>query len=105
MSSLTNIVNPSLLRTALFNLGTVISNDTIEPWIEVPGVVQYNSSYFIYIYVCVCVYIYIYIYIWRSNQSILKDISPGISLEGLILKLELQYFGHLSEELTHWKRL
>ena len=62
MSSLTNIVNPSLLRTALFNLGTVISNDTIEPWIEVPGVVQYNSSYFIYIYVCVCVYIYIYIY-------------------------------------------
>ena len=31
----------------------------------------------------------------RSNQSILKDISPGCSLEGLMLKLELQYFGHL----------
>ena len=31
----------------------------------------------------------------RSNQSILKDISPGSSLEGLILKLKLQYFGHL----------
>ena len=31
----------------------------------------------------------------RSNQSILKDISPGCSLEGLILKLKLQYFGHL----------
>ena len=31
----------------------------------------------------------------RSNQSILKDISPGISLEGMILKLKLQYFGHL----------
>ena len=31
----------------------------------------------------------------RSNQSILKEISPGISLEGLILKLKLQYFGHL----------
>ena len=31
----------------------------------------------------------------RSNQSILKEISPGCSLEGLILKLELQYFGHL----------
>ena len=30
-----------------------------------------------------------------SNQSILKDISPGCSLEGLILKLKLQYFGHL----------
>ena len=31
----------------------------------------------------------------RSNQSILKEISPGCSLEGLMLKLELQYFGHL----------
>ena len=31
----------------------------------------------------------------RSNQSILKDISPGYSLEGLMLKLKLQYFGHL----------
>ena len=32
---------------------------------------------------------------WRSNQSILKEISPGISLEGMMLKLKLQYFGHL----------
>ena len=31
----------------------------------------------------------------RSNQTILKGISPGISLEGMILKLKLQYFGHL----------
>ena len=31
----------------------------------------------------------------RSNQSILKEISPGYSLEGLLLKLKLQYFGHL----------
>ena len=31
----------------------------------------------------------------RSHQSILKEISPGISLEGMILKLKLQYFGHL----------
>ena len=31
----------------------------------------------------------------RSNQSILKEISPGCSLEGLVLKLKLQYFGHL----------
>ena len=30
---------------------------------------------------------------WRSNQSILKEISPGCSLEGLMLKLKLQYFG------------
>ena len=34
----------------------------------------------------------------RSNQSILKEISPGCSLEGLILKLKLQYFGHLMRE-------
>ena len=31
----------------------------------------------------------------RSNQSILKEISPGISLEGMMLRLQLQYFGHL----------
>ena len=42
----------------------------------------------------------------RSNQSILKEIIPGISLEGMMLKLKLQYFGHLiRRELTHWKRL
>ena len=33
----------------------------------------------------------------RSNQSILKEISPGCSLEGLMLKLKLQYFGHLMQ--------
>ena len=31
----------------------------------------------------------------RSNQSVLKEINPGISLEGMMLKLKLQYFGHL----------
>ena len=36
----------------------------------------------------------------RRNQSILKEISPEYSLEGLMLKLKLQYFGHLMEELT-----
>jgi len=41
----------------------------------------------------------------RSNQSILKEISPGCSLEGLMLKLKLEYFGTWCEELTHWKRL
>ena len=39
----------------------------------------------------------------RSNKSILKEMSPEYSLEGLRLKLKLQYFGHLMEELTHWK--
>ena len=36
----------------------------------------------------------------RSNQSILKEISPGYSLEGLILKLKLQYFGHLMSRVN-----
>ena len=35
----------------------------------------------------------------RSNQSILKEISPGYSLEGLMLKLKLQYFGHLMQRV------
>ena len=35
----------------------------------------------------------------RSNQSILKEISPGISLEGMILKVKLQYFGHLMQRV------
>ena len=35
----------------------------------------------------------------RSNQSILKEISPGISLEGMMLKLKLQYFGHLMQSV------
>ena len=47
----------------------------------------------------------------RSNQSILKEISPGCSLEGLMLKLKLQYFGHLMqrtkslEKTLCWERL
>ena len=36
----------------------------------------------------------------RSNQSILKEISPRCSLEGLILKLKLQYFGHLMQRVV-----
>ena len=36
----------------------------------------------------------------RSNQSILKEISPGCSLEGLMLKLKLQYFGHLMRRVN-----
>ena len=35
----------------------------------------------------------------RSNRSILKEISPGISLEGMMLKLKLQYFGHLMQRV------
>ena len=41
----------------------------------------------------------------RSNQSILKEISPGCSLVRLMLKLKLQYLATSFEELTHWKRL
>ena len=40
----------------------------------------------------------------RSNQSILKEISPGISLEGMMLKLKLQYFGHLMWRVDSLKK-
>ena len=40
----------------------------------------------------------------RSNQSIVKEINLEYSLEGLVLKLKLPYFGHLMGELTHWKK-
>ena len=36
----------------------------------------------------------------RSNESILKEINPGISLEGMMLKLKLQYFGHLMQRVA-----
>ena len=41
----------------------------------------------------------------RSNQSILKEINPGISLEGIMLKLKLQYFGHLMRRVDSLERL
>ena len=40
----------------------------------------------------------------RSNQSILKEISPGCSFEGLMLKLKLQYFGHLMQRADSFER-
>ena len=40
----------------------------------------------------------------RSNQSILKEINPGISLEGLMLKLKLQYFGHLMRRADSFEK-
>ena len=40
----------------------------------------------------------------RSNQSILKEISPDYSLEGLILKLKLQYFGHLMQRADSFEK-
>ena len=40
----------------------------------------------------------------RTNQSILKEIIPEYSLEGLMLNLQLQYFGHLMQRTDYWKR-
>ena len=40
----------------------------------------------------------------RSNQSILKEVSPGCSLEGMMLKLKLQYFGHLMRRVDSLKK-
>ena len=42
---------------------------------------------------------------WRSNQSILKEINPGISLEGMMLKLKLQYFGHLMQRVDSLEKI
>ena len=39
----------------------------------------------------------------RSNWSTLEEINPPYYLEGLVLKLKLQFFGHMMQELTHWK--
>ena len=41
----------------------------------------------------------------RSNQSILKEVNPGISLEGMMLMLKLQYFGHLMRRVDSLERL
>ena len=41
----------------------------------------------------------------RSNQSILKEISPGICLEGMMLKLKLQYFGHLMRNVDSLEKI
>ena len=41
----------------------------------------------------------------RSNQSVLKEISPGCSLEGLMLKLKLQYFGHLMRRTGSFEKI
>ena len=41
----------------------------------------------------------------RSNQSILKEISPGISLEGMMLKLKLQYFGHFMRRVDSMEKI
>ena len=41
----------------------------------------------------------------RSNQSMLKEISPGISLEGMMLKLKLQYFGHLMQRIDSLEKI
>ena len=50
-------------------------------------------------------YIYLYItYARRSNQSILKEIHPGCSLEGLMLKLKRQYFGHLMRRADSFEK-
>ena len=49
----------------------------------------------IYFYLSIYTYTYVYVYARRSNLSILKEIRPEYSLERLMLKLKLQYFGHL----------
>ena len=70
-------------------------------WLSWVSVVQrpFVFSAFCLYYMVRCVVLYLRVP-WtarRSNQSILKEIGPGCSLEGLMLKLKLQYFGHLMQ--------
>ena len=63
------------------------------PWMEEPGCTGLSDFTFTF---------HFHALPWtarRSNQSILKEISPGISLEGMMLKLKLQYFGHLMQRV------
>ena len=63
-------------------------------------------------YKCMNIYMFMYLYLcmymhWtarRSNQSILKEISPEYSLERLMLKLKLQYFGHLMRRTDSFEK-
>ena len=47
---------------------------------------------------------FIFMDMWRSNQSILKKISPEYSLEGMMLKLKLLYFGHLMQRTDSFEK-
>ena len=47
----------------------------------------------------------IYYFLRRFNQSILKEISPGVSLEGMMLKLKLQHFGHLMQRVDSLEKI
>ena len=57
-------------------------------------------SFIAQVFMCTCMHTHMFLHshvcacVWISNQSILKEISPEYSLEGLMLKLKLQYFGH-----------
>ena len=55
--------------------------------------------FFVFVFVFYC-----FLIARRSNQSILKEISPGCSLEGLMLKLKLQYFGYLMRRIDSFEK-
>jgi len=50
-------------------------------------------------------FVHVYIVARRSNQSILKEISPGISLEGMMLKMKLQYLGYLMRRVDSLEKM
>ena len=60
--------------------------------------------YITYVCVCLCVCVCVCVYTRRSNQSILKEISPGCSLEGMMLRLKLQYLGHLMRRADSFEK-
>ena len=60
---------------------------------------------YIYIYIYIYIYNHIYIVMTDSNQSILKEINPEYSVEGLLLKLKLQYFGYLMQRVDSLEKI
>ena len=90
----TYVWNNGIDYTSTRGFPSTLSNNCIVP-----------SYRYIYIY---CIILLIYLRVcwlaWKPNQSILKEINPAYSLEGLLLKLKLHYFGHLMRGANSLKK-
>ena len=113
-----NLINFVHFKFGVFNINVLMSLLRIIPKVPIPAVVHFPPNFLQQWTVkkAECRRIDAFeLWCWkrllrvpwtakRSNQSILKEISPGCSLEGLMLKLKLQKLANSRDELTHWKR-
>ena len=95
--SLTPVPGPQWSASCLHGFGTLPRNGIIQPAACCVWLLSLGTTFSRLSHVLACVSIsFLFIAEYCSiNQSIVKEISPGISLEGMMLKLKLQYFGHL----------